>query len=81
MEKLKPCPFCGKDVAEFAMVCTLEECANFEEEDCPECYDPAGSDGCMHLVICSINKGGCGSSTGRYVNKERAAEAWNRRVI
>lgn len=81
MEKLKPCPFCGKSQAELSTIYECENCGNFESEDCPECYDPVGSDGCMHIVVCDVRKGGCGSSTGWCVNAEKAIEAWNRRTI
>ena len=79
MGELKPCPFCGKATAVFTDVQNCEFCRNFEEEDCPQCYEPCGTDNGMHFVWCDVNKGGCGASTGWFLTKELAAEAWNRR--
>ena len=80
-EKLKPCPFCGSKYAPIlSNVCECEMCANFEDEDCPKCYNPTGNDGCIHFVVCSVHKGGCGASTGWHINKEEAIGAWNRRA-
>ena len=67
---LKPCPLCGKDVAELSDCQKVEGCANFEE-----CDGPA-----MSIVVCDVLQGGCGCSTGYYKTRERAAEAWNRRA-
>ena len=33
-----------------------------------------------YSICCDVKKGGCGASTGWYLTKELAAEAWNRRV-
>lgn len=80
MDDLKPCPFCGSTKApQLSTIWECEMCRNFDLEDCPECYEPNGSDGCMHIVVCSVNSGGCGASTGWNINKEKAIEAWNRR--
>ena len=78
---LKPCPFCGSATAHgLASICECEMCGNFEEEDCPECYTPTHSDGCMHIVVCNVNRGGCGASTGWCINGDKAIEAWNSRT-
>ena len=80
MINLIPCPFCGKSVAETTSVLDCELCANFEDEEmCPN-YESCGSDGCGHLVVCNVHKGGCGASTGWYKTIEEAITAWNRRM-
>ena len=78
--KLSKCPFCGADVAEMSNAHDLEECANFEDDRCPcEQYEEAGQ--CQfHTVVCSINNGGCGASSGYYETEESAAQAWNSRA-
>lgn len=70
MDKLKPCKFCGKEVAEIANCIENEECANFEECPAQKPYV---------CVVCGMNKGGCGVSSGYYDADEKAAAAWNRR--
>ena len=81
MSELKPCPFCGSDKApELSSIWDCEMCANFEEEDCPECYEELGSSECMHIVVCAVNRGGCGASTGWHLNADDAIQAWNRRA-
>lgn len=79
MEELKKCPFCGAKVAEISNAHDLEECGNFEHEDCPcNLYEDAG-DCDYYTVVCSMDKGGCGSSSGYFATKELAFKAWNRR--
>ena len=70
-EKLLPCPFCGEHATKIATCMQLEECAHFEECPAAEPYV------CM---VCSIDKGGCGASTGYYDSAEKANAAWNRRA-
>jgi len=79
MEKIKPCPFCGKDVAELSDVKECEDCANFENEDACPAYEEM--EPCpWHFVVCSHYRGGCGASGGWELTEEKAIEAWNRRV-
>lgn len=79
MDKLNVCPFCGKDVAEISSVRDCEECANFEDEMCPE-FEKNGS--CSgKFIVCNFNKGGCGASSGWYPTVEEAVIAWNKRAV
>jgi len=68
---LLPCPFCWKQIAEIGNCKNMEECEHFEECPAVEPYV---------CVVCSINKGGCGASTGYQDGVEKAIAAWNRRV-
>lgn len=68
---LLPCPFCGKQIAEIGNCKNMEECEHFEECPAVEPYV---------CVVCSINKGGCGASTGYHEGVEKAIAAWNRRA-
>ena len=78
-EKLKHCPFCGANVAEIPNAHDLEECANFADEICP-CENYEAVDCSYFTVLCNMNKGGCGASSGYYVTEEKAIAAWNMRV-
>lgn len=76
MENLKPCPFCGKSVAEFGTKKEMEECKNFESDRCPA-YE---IDECRGVrIVCNVLKGGCGASTGYTFDKEKAIWMWNER--
>ena len=70
MKELKPCPFCGGENIEISTCKELEDCANFEE-----CQSIG-----FYSIVCNINKGGCGASSGYYPTVEEAIEAWNRRT-
>jgi len=69
--KIEKCPFCGKQIAEIGNCKNMEECEHFEECPAVEPYV---------CVVCSINKGGCGASTGYQEGVEKAIAAWNRRI-
>ena len=69
--KIEKCPFCGKQIAEIGNCKNMEECEHFEECPAVEPYV---------CVVCSINKGGCGASTGYQEGVEKAIAAWNRRA-
>lgn len=76
--KLKPCPFCGKEVAEFQTVRENALCALSESEKCPA-YQK--EEECIYKgIVCNIYNGGCGASTGYEWDEERAIERWNKRV-
>ena len=76
MENLKPCPFCGKSVAEFVTIKELEECKHFEDDACPA-YEP--SECAVKKIVCDFNQGGCGASTGYASSEDKLIELWNRR--
>ena len=66
MEELKPCPFCGKSLAE------LGTAAEIDMDTEP------GADN-ERAVVCDYNAGGCGATSGYRNTPEAAVEAWNRR--
>lgn len=72
-EQLKPCPFCGKNVAHCGAIAEHE----FTDMDMVH----YGYDATHYDVVCNANNGGCGASTGKsYYTPELAIEAWNRRA-
>jgi len=77
--ELMPCPFCGADAAKISTAMQLEECAMFEEKDCPA-RTAADTDDCGYkTVVCDVNKGGCGAACGFWPTEEEAIRRWNRR--
>ena len=70
MSELKPCPFCGGTKITIANCVELEACNNFEE-----CTDRENV-----AVVCDLNQGGCGASSGYRATFAEAIAAWNRRV-
>lgn len=68
--ELKPCPFCGQDMARFVTCHEVEACGEFNR------CNNEGS----YAVICSFLYRGCGSSSGFYQTREEAARAWNQRA-
>ena len=79
MINLKPCPFCGNKFVELSDARELEDCMNFKE--CPECFESSQSSCNLYIVVCSVNEGGCGASSGYYTTAEKAIETWNRRSV
>lgn len=51
---------------------------NVELKPCPFC----GGQNILgfYSMVCNVNKGGCGASSGYFSTVEKAIEAWNRRV-
>ena len=76
MENLKPCPFCGKSVAEIVTLKELEECKKFEDDRCPA-YELEQCPG--KKIVCNVNRGGCGASTGFTWDEDKAIAMWNER--
>lgn len=65
----KPCPFCGKSVANLQ---TLTE--HMAEDGEVNVQDE------RYRVICNFNKNGCGSSTGWRREARDAVNLWNGRT-
>ncbi len=64
LEELKPCPFCGKDVAKVTDALELKRDNDMEG----------------YYVVCSAREGGCGASSGWEDTKEDVTKQWNRRT-
>lgn len=79
MAELKPCPFCGKNVAVMTDAHDLEECSNFEDDNC-HCNEFESHPCEYKTVVCAVTRGGCGASSGYYPTEEKAIEKWNRRA-
>lgn len=65
---LRPCPFCGS--AEAVVNMPYAEADWIDHDD--------DNDGAV--VICNVNAGGCGTSSGWAEDADKAAELWNRRA-
>lgn len=63
--ELKPCPFCGS--ISYLFIGTANDISGNDDEE-------------SIAVCCDFSKGGCGSSGGYRLSREKAIEAWNRRV-
>ena len=81
--ELKPCPFCGsKEAPEYYCGYEINECPYHDDI---EMFEIGYRDECKFFdcdkyntyVVCNVNKGGCGASTG-YSND--SASLWNKRV-
>lgn len=69
--KLKPCPFCGKSVTVFTNAKEMKDCSYYDD-----CYSLSCP---MIAIVCDVNDGGCGASTGYGWSKDVVIEKWNRR--
>ncbi len=77
--ELMPCPYCGKDAAEFATAQEMEDCTYFEDETKCPAFKPF--EGCTcNKIVCNVQRGGCGASTGYAWDKIQAAMKWNKRA-
>lgn len=76
--QLRPCPYCGAKVAEIETIKEAEECQHFDDEEVCPAFKPFEPCPCKRIV-CNVNRGGCGASTGFAWSIERAIEKWNRR--
>ena len=79
MVDLKPCPFCGENVAVMTDAHDLEECSNFEDDNC-HCNEFESHPCEYKTVVCDVTRGGCGASSGYYPTEKEAIEKWNRRA-
>lgn len=76
--ELISCPFCGKKkCVQFTNAADMENCAKALSGDCCCDYEPEGCS--MVAVVCNVNKGGCGASSGYAFGYEGAARKWNKR--
>lgn len=76
--KLSECPFCGKaESVMFTDAREEEQCQKAVDGDCCCDFEPNGC--AMVAVVCSVNKGGCGASSGYATTLSGAAKLWNRR--
>lgn len=79
MSDLRECPYCGKKVAELITAKDLEECKHFEDDECP-CFEYFEGNHCtLYTVVCDYQKGGCGATSGYFVDKDKAIRRWNAR--
>mgnify|MGYP002627165366 CR=1 FL=1 len=76
MNGLKPCPFCGRDVAEVLDDATeqLERYGNEFAASGWFCDSP------WYYGVCNAHRGGCGASGQGAETIEEAMANWNRRA-
>ena len=74
MSELKPCPFCGRQVAG---ITDCGETTCFAAINC-FCFDTCVNK--TYTVVCNRQSGGCGATGGYHRTESEAIEAWNRRA-
>ena len=57
MIELKPCPYCGEKVTVMTNAHDLEECSNFEDDNC-HCNEFESTPCEYKTVVCDVTKGG-----------------------
>lgn len=68
MDKLMPCPFCGKEVAK---VVDQYELNDYHDDSYQK----------MYTVVCDYDKGGCGATCGFVARDYQAVSQWNTRMV
>ena len=63
-QDIKGCPFCGRGANHYEKAASNEEQLDFQLEN-----------NCCHVVCCDL----CFASTGEYITKQEAIDAWNSR--
>lgn len=77
--KLIPCPFCGKvETVEYTNAGECGACAKASLDNTCCDFEPEGCS--MVAVVCNVNRGGCGASSGYAFSFEGAAKKWNARA-
>ena len=67
---LKPCPFCGKNVAEVYDTIDLWDDNGLD-------YDGVNK----YTIICNFKRNGCGATCGYHDTIDQAVSRWNTRVV
>lgn len=67
MNQVYNCPFCG-----YLSSLSVERNDEYADESYPE-------RDLQYQVVCDVNDGGCGASSGFYTTKDAAVTCWNTR--